>query len=45
LQRQELTINRGDEVVITGEQRDHRGHKVLLAHEVEKDGKTVTLKK
>jgi len=42
LQRQELTLNRGDKVVITGEEQEYRGHKVLQAREVQKDGKTVT---
>jgi len=37
----ELTLNRGDKVVITGEPRDFRGHKVLTAREILKDGKAV----
>lgn len=45
LARQELTLNRGDKVVITGEHRDYRGHKVLFAREVQKDGKTITFEK
>jgi sporulation protein YlmC with PRC-barrel domain len=45
LQRQQLTLNRGDNVVITGEQRDYLGQMVLFAHEVQKDGKTVKFEK
>jgi sporulation protein YlmC with PRC-barrel domain len=44
-QRQELMLKRGDKVAITGEQMDYRGHKVLYAREVQKDGKTIKFEK
>lgn len=45
MERQELTFKRGDKVVINGELRNYRSHKVLFAREVQKDGKTVKFEK
>jgi len=43
LQREDMTIERGDTVEITGERRDYRGREVLLAHKIKSNGKTITL--
>jgi DNA/RNA endonuclease YhcR with UshA esterase domain/sporulation protein YlmC with PRC-barrel domain len=43
--QQDLTLNRGDDVIFTGETRDYRGHKVLFASEVQQNGKATTFLK
>lgn len=43
LEREELTVLRGDEVVIMGRDQDYRGHMVFQATELRADGKTTIL--